>query len=395
MSRWDCRILHADLDAFYASVEVLRDPGLKGKPVIVGGVSSRGVVTSASYEARKFGVHSAMPTSRARRICPGGIFIQPDFHAYIEKSKQVREVFDSFSHIVEPLSLDEAFLDIDKARRMWRDPATLAEALKDRILRSTGLVASVGVAPNKFISKLASKSAKPDGILVLRPDEVQSFLHPLAVDQLWGVGNQTAIMLERLGLKTIGDVAKIPKTTLEKVLGSLGAHVCNLARGVDDRPVVPDAPRKSLGAEETFEQDLSDRRQVLQRVLKLSDRVASRLRAQGISGKTVTLKIRLSNFKTFTRSKTLPHELDTAAGLFSIAKMLLDAEYRRAASAGARIRLVGISISNLSEWPASEQLSIQRRPEWAKADRALDRVRFRFGEDAIGFGALIRSEDDL
>lgn len=395
MSKWDSSVLHADLDAFYASVEVLRNPELKGKPVVVGGVSSRGVVTSASYEARKLGVRSAMPTSRARRICPGGIYLQPDFQAYIKKSKQVREVFDSFSHIVEPLSLDEAFLDITKAKRMWADPATLAEALKDRVLRSTGLVVSVGVGPNKFVAKLASKNAKPNGILVLRPDQVQHFLEPLAVDELWGVGDQTAAVLKRLGLKTVGDAARVPRTTLDKALGAVGAHISNLARGRDDRPVVPDAPRKSLGAEETFEQDMTDPAQVLRRVLKLSDRVAARLRAQGISGKTVTLKIRLSNFKTLTRSRTLAHEIDTSAGIFNVAKSLLEAESRRAAVPGARIRLVGISMSNLCEWPASEQLTLQRRPEWTKADRALDKVRFRFGEEAIGFGALLDWEDRL
>lgn len=395
MSEWDSSVLHADLDAFYASVEVLRNPELRGKPVIVGGVSSRGVVTSASYEARKFGVHSAMPTSRARRICPGGIFVQPDFQSYIEKSKQVREVFDSFSHIVEPLALDEAFLQIKKARRMWPNPATLAEALKDRILRSTGLVVSVGVGPNKFVAKLASRNAKPDGILILRPHQVEDFLNPLRVDELWGVGEQTALILTRLGLKTVGDVAKVPGTTLEKVLGTMGSHIAKLSRGRDDRPVVPAAPRKSLGAEETFDQDLTDAGQVLRRVLKLSDRVAGRLRAQGISGKTVTLKIRLSNFKTLTRSKTLPHEIDTSAGIFHVAKELVQAESRRSGAAGTKIRLVGVSISNLSEWPAAEQLSLQRHPEWTKADRALDRVRFRFGQDAISFGALLDWEDDL
>lgn len=395
MSEWASSVLHADLDAFYASVEVLRNPELRDKPVIVGGVSSRGVVTSASYEARRFGVHSAMPTSRARRLCPNGIFVQPDFHSYIEKSKEVREVFDSFSPIVEPLSLDEAFLDIQKARRMWPNPATLAEALKDRVLRKTGLVASVGVAPNKFAAKLASKKAKPNGIIVLGPDEIRSFLDPLGVEEFWGVGDETAEMLKRLGLKTIGQTAVVPEETLEKVLGSLGVHISKLARGRDDRVVIPDAPRKSLGSEETFEQDLTAQEQVLRRVLKLSDRVSARMRAQGISGRTVTLKIRLSNFRTLTRSKTLPHEIDSVSGVFAVAKGLLQAEAKRAAPPGARIRLVGVSISNLCEWPATEQLALERRPEWNKAGLALDTVRLRFGDQAIGFGALLDWHDDL
>lgn len=382
--------MHADLDAFYASVEILKDSSLAGKPVIVGGTSSRGVVTSASYEARRFGVRSAMPTARARRICPGAVFIQPDFDAYIEKSNQVRKVFDSFSHIVEPLSLDEAFLDVRRAERMWPDPGTLAEALKDRVLRATGLVISVGVAPNKLLAKLASRKAKPDGIMIVDAGRVFEFLHPLPVSELWGVGEQTAGVLSRLGLKTVGDIARVPKTTLEKVLGPQGAALSALANGHDDRQVVVDSPRKSAGAEETFEHDLVDPEQILQAILKLSDRVASRLRSEGISGRTVTVKIRLSNFTTTTRSKTVPHEMDTATEIFGLAKALLaglaggdDQPNRKG------IRLLGVSISSLSEWPASEQLCLQRQAEWFKADRALDGVRFRFGDEALGFGALL------
>ena len=383
--KWASSIMHADLDAFFASVEILKDPGLAGKPVIVGGTSSRGVVTSASYEARRFGVRSAMPTVRARRICPQAIFIQPDFEAYIEKSHQVRKIFDSFSHIVEPLSLDEAFLDIRRAKRMWSDPATLAEALKDRVRRATGLVISVGVAPNKLLAKLASRKAKPDGIVIVEAGRALEFLHPLPVGELWGVGDQTAQVLSRLGLKTVGDIARVPKLTLEKILGSHGVALAALAAGRDDRRVVADSPRKSAGAEETFGHDLVDPTQILQAILKLSDRVASRLRAEGTSGRTVTVKIRLSNFTTTTRSKTLPCETDNATEIFAVAKELLGHEdqSRRA------IRLLGVSLSNLSRWPASEQLSLQRQAEWFKADKALDRVRFRFGDSALGFGALL------
>jgi DNA polymerase-4 len=252
-ANWSSPILHADLDAFYASVETLKDPSLRGKPVIVGGTSGRGVVTSASYEARRYGVRSAMPTARARRLCPNGIFVQPSFPAYIAKSKQVKEVFDAFSVAVEPLSLDEAFLDLGKAWRLWPDPATAAEALKDRVLRTTGLVLSVGVAPNKFLAKLASRMAKPDGVLVVHSDRVPEFLGPLPVGHLWGVGEQTAAVLERLGLRTIGDVAACPPPVLERALGSYGAGLARLASGRDDREVVADLVAKSVGAEETFQ----------------------------------------------------------------------------------------------------------------------------------------------
>lgn len=386
--RWSSPILHADLDAFYASVEVLKDPALRNKPVIVGGTSGRGVVTSASYEARKFGVRSAMPTSRARRLCPHAVFIQPDFKEYLAKSHEVREVFTSFSPVIEPLSLDEAFIDVSGTRRMWSDPPTVAEALRDRVLRSTGLVISVGVAPNKFLAKLASKKAKPDGVVVVRKDEIQRFLAPLSVGDLWGVGEQTTAVLERLGLRTIGDIAGVPRQTLERALGTVGAHIFDLAQGYDDRPVVPDAPQRSVGAEETFEQDLVDETQFLQALLKLADRVSSRLRGQGISGHTVTLKIRTSNFATVTRSRTVASELDGATSIYSIARQLLGG-FLDSAPGRKRIRLLGISISKIAEWPASEQLRIDRAPRWADADKALDRVRSRFGEGSMGFGSLI------
>lgn len=389
MNLWASHVLHADLDSFYASVEVLKDRSLVGKPVIVGGTSTRGVVTSASYPARAFGVRSGMPTSRARRLCPGGIFIQPDFDSYMSKSKQVREVFNSFSSIVEPVSLDEAFIDVSRARRMWADPPTIAEALRDRVMRETGLVVSVGVAPNRFLAKVASKRAKPDGIVVVKVGDVEAFLHPLHIGELWGVGEQTVMILERLGLRTVGDVAALARGTLERALGSLGAHLADLAAGRDDRPIVPNVIRKSLGADETFEQDLVQELQMAQALLKLSDRVCTRLRSQGISGRTVTLKVRFGNFTTLTRSRSLPHEIDSAPGIFGVARELLLKLLGDGEPGAKRIRLLGITMSNLSEWPASEQLTFDRAPNWSEADRAIDRVRFRFGDDAVGFGSLL------
>jgi DNA polymerase-4 len=386
---WSSPILHADLDAFYASVETLNEPSLRGKPVIVGGTSGRGVVTSASYEARRYGVRSAMPTARARRLCPNGIFVQPSFPAYIAKSKQVKEVFDTFSVAVEPLSLDEAFLDLRKAWRLWPDPATAAEALKDRVLRTTGLVLSVGVAPNKFIAKLASRMAKPDGVLVVPADRVAEFLNPLPVGHLWGVGEQTAAVMERLGLKTIGDVAACPPSVLERALGSHGAGLSQLASGRDGREVVADLVAKSVGAEETFQTDLVEETAKLGALLKLSDRVASRLRGRGISGKTVSLKVRLSTFETFSRSKTLKQEIDGATAIYGLARELLESFLEGKPPSRRRIRLLGVSVTNLSQWPATEQIVFERQPEWGAAEIALDRVRMRFGEDALGFGALL------
>lgn len=390
---WGSPILHADLDAFYASVETLNDPALKGKPVIVGGTSSRGVVTSASYEARSYGVRSAMPTSRARRLCPHGMFIQPDFKAYSVKSAEVREVFRSFSPVIEPMSLDEAFIDVSRAKRMWPNSPTIAEALRDRVLKQTGLVVSVGVAPNKFLAKLASRKAKPDGVVVVKPDRVREFLDPLDVGELWGVGEVTIAVLERLGLRKIGDVAGIPRSTLERALGPLGGHLANLALGKDERPVTPDSAAKSVGAEETFERDLVDELQLCQALLKLSDRVSSRLRSSGISGHTITVKIRFSNFSTITRSRTVKEQIDSAAGVYSVARDLLMKVAEKEPPGRLRVRLLGVTAGNLTEYPASEQLTFEHKPRWSVADKALDNVRFRFGDEALGFAALMELDD--
>lgn len=386
MSGWSTPILHADLDAFYASVEVLRDPSLKGRPVIVGGTSHRGVVTSASYEARSFGVSSAMPTSRARRLCPDAVFIQPDFDAYTDYARRVRRVFNSFSPLVEPLSLDEAFIDLAGAGRLWSSPVSAAQALRSKMMDDTGLKVSVGAAENKFLAKLASGKAKPDGLLLIEVNNSLSFLHSLPVGDLWGVGEQTAQVLVKLGLNTIGDIASIPASTLERALGSVGRHIAQLAAGRDDRRVVPDVARKSLGAEETFQYDLVDQDQVHYALLALSDRVATRLRDQGISGHTITLKIRFTNFSTITRSRTLRGEVDSTTSIYQVVRTLgAEAVGRK------RVRLLGVSVANLKEWPAAEQLRLEPVPGWRDADRALDQIRLRFGNEAVTFGSLLRS----
>ncbi len=385
-------ILHVDMDAFYASVEALKDESLKGKPVVVGGQGNRGVVTSASYEAREFGVHSAMPIVQARRLCPHGAFVPNEFAAYRHYSLQIREIFAAFTPLVEPLSLDEAFLDVSGSTRLFGAPVDIAHAIKLRVA-GLGLACTVGVAPNKFLAKLASTQAKPDGLLVIPARGVQDFLRPLPVGALWGVGAQTEDALRRLGLKTVGDVARISKRTLERALGgALGAHLHALANGADDRPVVPDEPAKSVGSEETFEADLDDRSDILREILRLSDRTAGRLRAKGLCGRTVTLKVRFSNFKTVTRSATLEDEVDNAAEIYTVARGL----YERLDPDRPRIRLLGVTTSALSAGPARRQLALlatARRPPWSEASRAVDSIRQRFGDKAVTPAALLTAQD--
>jgi DNA polymerase-4 len=380
-------ILHVDMDAFYASVEVLKDPSLRGRPVIVGGVSGRGVVTSASYEARAFGVSSAMPIVSARRLCPTGVFLPNDFSAYLDCSERINEIFRSFTPRVEPLSLDEAFLDVSGAVRLFGKPPAIASEVKARVA-DAGLTCTVGVAPNKFLAKLASTRAKPDGLLVVSADEVRGFLHPLPVTALWGVGEHTADALRRLGLATVADVAHLPAGALERALGpALGGLLYRLARGIDDSPVKPYETPKSVGSEMTFEVDLDAADAVLRAVLRLSDRTASRLRAKGLCARTVTLKVRFSNFKTITRARTLDEETDAAPEIYGVAKSL----YRRLGLDHPRIRLLGVSVSGLAPGPPRRQLDLLsgRRVGWSEATRAIDEVRHRFGDDALGPAALL------
>ena len=385
-------ILHVDMDAFYATVETIKDPSLRGKPIIVGGQGTRGVVTSASYEAREFGVRSAMPIVTARRLCPHGEYISNDFAGYMEYSKQIRKVFTSYTPLVEPLSLDEAFLDVSGSVRIFGPPVDIAHRIKTGI-EELGLKCTVGVAPNKFLAKLASTRAKPDGLLVVPADAVERFLHPLPIDALWGVGAATGEALKRLGLKTVGDIASISRRTLERAVGdSLGSHLHALANGRDDRPVVPDEPAKSVGSEETFSYDLDDPVDILREILRLADRTGGRLRSKGLCARTVTLKVRFSNFKTITRSRTLPEQVDTAADVYAVARELwekLDPER-------PRIRLLGVSVSGLEPGPPKRQLDLLHsadRPRWDEAARAVDDIRSRFGDSAVGPAALIRPAD--
>jgi DNA polymerase-4 len=380
-------ILHVDMDAFYASVEVAKDPSLRGKPVIVGGLAGRGVVTSASYEARAFGVRSAMPTITAHRLCPDGIYLANDFDAYVDFSKRIRGVFNSYSPLVEPLSLDEAFIDVGGSVKLFGTPVDIARRIKQDVA-ALGLPCTVGVAPNKFLAKLASAQGKPNGLLVIKADAVKQFLHPLSVEALWGVGAATAETLRRLGLKSVGDVATIPRRTLERAIGdSMGAHLHLLANGIDDRPVTPDGPAKSVGSEETFTSDLDDTDVILREILRLADRTASRLREKGMCGRTVTLKVRWSNFKTITRSRTMEAEFDNAAEIYEVVRDL----YLKLDPQRPRIRLLGVAVSSLAPGPPRRQLLLDYpgRSAWNEAAVAVDDIRRRFGEGAVTPATLL------
>ncbi len=339
-----CPVLHVDMDAFYASVELRARPELRGTPVIVGGGGSRGVVLSATYEARRFGVYSAMPMARARRLCPRAMVLPPHFDTYVEVSSGVMEIFRSITPLVEPLSLDEAFLDVAGARRRLGRPAAIGELIRARIADEQGITCSVGVASTKFVAKLASTRCKPDGLQVVPRDDVVSFLHPLPVSALWGVGERTEEALSRLGLRTVGDVANTPLATLQRALGpASGAHLSALAWGRDNREVIPHEPDRSIGAEETFARDVDDPQVVRRELLRLAERTAVRLRAASLQGRTVSIKVRFADFTTITRARTLPETTDVAREIYLTACALYDA----LGLERARIRLVGIRVEGL------------------------------------------------
>jgi DNA polymerase IV len=378
-------ILHVDMDAFYASVEVLRDRSLAGKPVVVGSPGPRGVVMSASYEARRYGVGSAMPSARARRLCPEAVFVSPDFPAYRAHSTRLREIFLSFTPLVEPLSLDEAFLDVAGATRMFGPPAEIGRAVRARVREELELSCSVGVAPNKFLAKLSSAQAKPDGLLVVSAGEVAAFLHPLPVSALWGVGERTHELMERLGVRTVSELAEVPGRVLERVFGDVQArHLAELAHGRDDRSVVPYEAPKSLSHEETFDRDIDADEDVLRELLRLSFRVASRLRSEGYRARTVVLKVRLASFATLTRSRTVPDPLDAGADIFRVVAGL----YRAIPGQRRRIRLLGVAASGLVS-SGAEQLALVRAGRWEDAERALDRIERRFGPGSAFPAALL------
>jgi DNA polymerase-4 len=381
-------IVHVDMDAFYASVEVQKDPALRGRPVVVGSPGPRGVVMSASYEARSFGVHSAMPSARARRLCPDAVFVPPDFTSYRAYATRLREILLSFSPVVEPLSLDEAFLDAGGATTLFGPPPEIARLIRGRVLEDLSLVCSVGVAANKLLAKLASAQAKPDGMVVVPSAEATAFLHPLPVAALWGVGDKTHEVLGRLGVRTVGELAVLPLRVLERALGEGPArHLHDLAAGRDERAVVPYEPPKQVSHEETFDQDLDAPERINRELLRLSFRVASRLRKEGYRARTVVLKARLASFTTLTRSKTLPDATDTGAMIYRTVAEL----YAHIPGDRKRIRLLGVAGSGLAS-SGAEQLALVRAGRWEDAERALDRIEARFGPGAAFPAALLDAD---
>ncbi len=378
-------MLHVDLDAFYAGVEVLKDPSLKGKPIVVGGGGPRGVVASASYEARAFGIHSAMPGVRAKRLCPDAIFLPADFEAYRTHSNRFREVLIAHTPLVEPISMDEAFLDVGGATSLFGSPAEIARKIRAEVEAEVGVTCSVGVASSKFIAKLASDLCKPNGMLVVPAEGVREFLEPLPVGRLWGVGEKTGDLLGRMAIRTIGDLRDTPEAVLTRLLGDQTArHLSNLAHGMDDRPVVPYEAPKSVSHEETFDRDLDDETDILRELLGLSARVASRLRADGYHARTVTLKARLASFTTLSRSRTLPDPTDTGADLYHHVSEL----FRALPGQRRRIRLLGVAATGLI--PAgAEQLAMLRSERWGDIERTVDRIEHRFGRGSAMPASLL------
>jgi DNA polymerase IV len=388
-----CSILHVDMDAFYASIAVRDHPELAGQPVIVGG-AGRGVVLSASYEARESGVRSGMPSTRARRLCPQAVRVAPDFDRYTACSKAVMEIFTSYTPVVQAMSLDEAFLDVSGSGRWLGDPVQVAEELRARIFDEQGITCSVGVAATTLMAKLASRSAKPDGVLRVTPAEVTTFLHPLPVEALWGVGEKTGEQLRRLGLTTVGDIAHTPVATLRRAMGpAAGSHLHVLAWGGEDRTVVPrrpDAePERSMGADETFGRDTDDPALVQRELLRLSAKVTGRMRAAGLAGRTVTLKVRFADFVPITRSRTLRDPTDLTPEVYAAASEL----YAALRLERARIRLVGVRVEGLVDArTATRQLVLGARERgWPEAERAVDRATRRFGSSIVRPGTLISS----
>jgi DNA polymerase IV len=378
-------IVHVDLDAFYASVEVQKDPTLAGKPVVVGGAGARGVVMSASYEARAFGIRSAMPAVRARRLCPDAVFVAPDFDSYRTHSNRFREILLAVTPLVEPIALDEAFLDVSGAILLFGDPVTIAERVRADVRDGLGITCSVGVGPNKLIAKLASEHAKPDGLVAVQSDAVQAFLEPLPARALWGVGEKTMGVLSRLGVKTVGDLGRLPHVVLGRLLGDQHAKdLQELARGGDVRAVVPYESPKSVSHEETFDRDLDDAQDLLHEILALSQRVGARLREDGYRARTVTLKVRLANFTTLTRSRTTEPATDVASDIYHVAAEL----FRALPGARRRVRLLGVAATGLV--PAGEeQLALLRGERWGDVERAVDRIDKRFGQGSAVPAALL------
>jgi nucleotidyltransferase/DNA polymerase involved in DNA repair len=378
------------MDAFYASIEQLDHPEYKGKPVIVGADpkagTGRGVVAACSYEARKFGVHSALPISRAWKLCPEGVYVRPRMKRYVEVSHQVMEVFRRYTDLVEPLSIDEAFLDITGSIALLGQPDAIARSIKHEISQATGLTASVGLAPNKFLAKIASDLKKPNAFVIVEAKNIEEFLWDLPISRLWGVGPKTEARLHDLGFRTIGQIASAPRESLIRSLGSLGEHLHQLSHGRDDRPVIPDGEPKSIGTETTFEEDTGDLELLLRTILELSDHVAERLRKDEYRARKVTLKLRYSNFSTHTKQHSLNKLIQTGEEIAAVARELF-AHF----PLNQKIRLIGVSAGDLHrEGGDPQQLSLfTSSNEKEKLSHTVDEIRQKFGADSVRRGSQL------
>ena len=383
-------ILHVDMDAFYASVEERDNPKLKGKPVVVG-AGIRGVVSAANYEARKYGIHSAMPIFRAKTLAPHAVFITPDLEKYSAVSKDVMQIFNDVTPYVEPISLDEAFLDVTGARRLLGSGMDIADLIRKRVAKEQGITCSVGIAHNKFIAKIASAACKPNGVLEIDPEKMLDFLHPLAASQIWGVGAKTNEQLAKMGLFTVGDIANTPRSTLIKILGQAsGASLYELAWGRDYRDVITEHIEKSISASETFSFDIDKQEEILKEYLRLSEKVSERMREKGLAANTITIKVRFADFKTITRSKTLDLPTTGTQEIFEVVKAL----YLALNLDRALIRLVGVGLDSLVENEDLQQMVLgQRDSGWLQVDRAVDLVKEKFGRSSLRPARLV-SEDD-
>ena len=382
------KIIHIDMDAFYASVEQRDNPSLKGKPVIVGGgPEKRGVVSAASYEARVYGVHSAMPTSQAKRLCPLGIFLPVRMNRYQEVSEQIFKILRAYTPLVEPLSLDESFLDVTGSEKLFGPALEIAKEMKRKIWETTELTASAGIAPNKFLAKIASDLKKPDGLVEIKPEEVQEFLRDLPISKVWGVGKSTEGTLKGMGILRVGQLAAYPVELIERKLGKFGLELVALARGEDDRPVIPESEAKSISQEETFTPDLRDLETMKKVLLDQSEQVGWELRKQGLKGYTVQLKVRYPDFSLITRSFTLPAPTDQGIEIYQNAVKLLD----KTDALTKRARLLGVGVSKLRPRDDPEQMSLFdfHKEKVERSTAAVDQIWDRFGPEAIKRASLV------
>jgi DNA polymerase IV len=383
-NKWRKIILHVDMDAFFASVEQLLNPEWIGQPVIVGADpqdgKGRGVVAAASYEARKYGVHSAMPISRAYQLCPKGVYVQPHGHLYQHYSQQVFNILSGYSPLVEPLSIDEAFLDMTGSLHLYKSLKAIGEKLKNEIKQETHLPASVGIAPSKSVAKIASDLNKPDALVIVEPDKVQDFLDPLPVTKLWGIGEKTFDSLLKMGIRTVYQLRQYPQEVLIQKFGKMGQHILNMATGTDQREVVPTEEVKSVSNEITFDEDQTDMDLVKKTVFNLSEKVAGRLRRSGIQGKTVQLKIRFQDFKTYTRSYSFKSNTNLTDEIYKTTLFLLD-EFD---PLEIPVRLLGVGVSNL-ENESGRQLSLWEFDidKKLKVEKVMDQIQDKFGKNSI------------